>query len=498
MHATRELSARPSSNESRRTTAPAAASAAAIAAAAGALGGWWLPRGPVTTSQALVAVLAGLAVGYAAGRLTGSRWALLLAPAVFALVFELARVRVDGPTIDAIRLDGIYGVLVLMVGRGVDGVLMVLPMLVGTGFGLVAFRRAAGTNPPGRWPGRIVLTVGTVLIAILVAGLLRPASTEPIAVDGSVAELVEVRVGGHEQSIMIRGESAQAPVLLYLEGGPGGTGIGRIRNSGTALEQHFVVAVWDQRGTGKSYDQLEPTDTLTVEQMVDDTLAVTDYLRERFDQEKIYLVGSSWGTTLGVLAAQSAPQKYHAYVGTGQMVDQFETDSLMYAQSLSDAQARGDDAAVQRLQEIGAPPYADTLSYTEALASNPRWVSFEHGDDYNAASEYPASLVVPEYSLIEQLRGMAAIAETFHVLYPQLAETDFRTQVPRLEVPVFIVQGEHEASGRSTLAREWFQQLSAPTKQYVVFDRSGHTPPYDEPGRFADYLRTVADQVEAA
>ncbi|MGA7689108.1 MAG: alpha/beta hydrolase [Jiangellales bacterium] len=479
-------------------TAAGAASAAAIAAAAGALGGWLLPRGPVTTTQALVAVLAGLAVGFAAGRLTGSRWALLMAPAVFALVFELARVRVDGPTIDAIRLDGIYGVLTFVVGRGVDGVLMVLPMLVGTGFGLVSFRRATGTDAPRRWPGRIVLTVGAVLVALLVAGLLRPTTTEPIAEDGSVAELVEVRIGGHEQSIMIRGDSARAPVLLYLEGGPGGTGIGRIRNSGTALEQHFVVAVWDQRGTGKSYDQLEPTATLTVEQMVLDTLAVTDYLRDRFDQQKIYLVGSSWGTTLGVLATQRAPQKYHAYVGTGQMVDQFETDTLMYTQSLSDAEARGDAAAAQRLEEIGPPPYDDTLSYTEALASNPKWVNFEHGDDYNASSEYPASLFVAEYSLIEQLRGMAAVAETFHVLYPQLAETDFRTQVPRLDVPVFVVQGEYEASGRSTLAREWFQRLSAPTKEYVVFNRSGHTPPYDEPGRFADYMRAVVDRVEAA
>jgi pimeloyl-ACP methyl ester carboxylesterase len=256
-----------------------------------------------------------------------------------------------------------------------------------------------------------------------------------------------------------------------------------------------VVAVWDQRGAGKSYDQLEPTSTLTVEQMVADTLAVTDYLRERFDQPKIYLVGSSWGTTLGVLAVQQAPQKYHAYVGTGQMVDQFATDTLMYAETLEDAEDRGDDAAVQRLQDIGPPPYQETLNYTEALASNPEWVDFEHGDGYNPASEYPFSLFVAEYSLIEQLRGMAAVAETFHVLYPQLSETDFRVQVPRLEVPVFVVQGEHEAAGRSVLAREWVEQLSAPSKEYVVFDRSGRTPPYDEPGRFADYMSEVVDQV---
>jgi pimeloyl-ACP methyl ester carboxylesterase len=339
--------------------------------------------------------------------------------------------------------------------------------------------------------------VATLAVVALVTGLLRPASTEAIVgsdgepVSGSIAELVEVRIGGHDQAIMARGVSAEAPVLLYLEGGPGGTGIGRIRNAGEDLERSFVVATWDQRGTGKSYDALEPRSTLTVDQVVDDTLEVTNYLRDRFGQQKIYLVGSSWGTTVGVLAVQRSPELFHAYVGTGQMVDQFETDTLMYAESLADAVARGDDAMAGALRELGEPPYDSTLDYPVAIASNPKWVNFEHGEDYNAAAEYPASLFVAEYTLIEQLRGMGAIAETFNVLYPQLADTDFRIQVPSLDVPVYVVEGKHEAAGRETLARQWFDLLSAPSKEYVVFENSGHTPPSDEPGHFAEFMGDV-------
>jgi len=472
--------------------------ATAVAAVAGTLAGWWIPRGPVTTGEAVVTMLAGLGVGFGAGRSTGSRWAFLITPATFAICFELIRLRVDGPTVDGIRLDGIYGAIMLIAGRGVDAVLVLVPIMVGVGYGLVTFRRSIGSVSRNPWPGRVLLGAATVAIVLLLAALLRPASTEQIGGAGSVAELVEVPVGGHDQSILIRGASTEAPVVLFLEGGPGGTGIGRIRNAGEALEQDFVVAVWDQRGTGKSYDELDPTASLTVEQLVDDAIAVTDYLRERFNQSKIYLVGSSWGTTLGVLAVQREPDKFHAYVGTGQMVDQFETDKLMYAESITDAEARGDDDAAQELRALGPPPYDDTLDYPLALSSNPKWMDFQHGDDYNRAAEYPASLFVGEYSLIEQLRGMGAIAETFNVIYPQLRNTDFRVQVPKLEVPVFVVSGEYEASGRSTLAREWFDGLSAPTKEYVVFDHSGHTPPYDEPGRFADYMRGVRDQVEDA
>lgn len=479
--------------------------AALPAALAGLLAGWLIPRGPVTTTQAVTALLVALLVGAGTGWLLRSRWAIALAPAVFMIIFELARMRVDGPTVDAVRLDGIYGVMALVAGRGVDAVLILLPMAVGASYGAALVRRYRMSNPQPRrwlWVRRILLGTATVAVVALFAGLLRPASTAPIvgadgaAIQGSIAELVDVPINGHDQAIMLRGVSADAPVLLYLEGGPGGTGIGRIRNSGEELEKSFVVATWDQRGTGKSYDSLEPTSTLTVDQMVQDTLAVTNYLRERFNEQKIYVVASSWGTIIGTLAVQQSPDLFHAYIGTGQMVDPFATDKLMYAESIADAEARGDQAAAATLRAMGEPPYDDTLDYPVAIASNPKWMNFEHGADYHASSEYPASLFVSEYSLIEQLRGMAAIAETYAVLYPQLADTDFRTQVPRLDVPVYLVEGRYEAAGRETLARQWFKELSAPTKEYIYFDHSGHTPPYDEPGKLAELMREIVSSTQ--
>ncbi|WP_164201738.1 alpha/beta fold hydrolase [[Micrococcus luteus] ATCC 49442] len=468
---------------------------------AGLAAGWLLPRGPVTVPEALLALAAAVAVGLGAGWLARSAWIMLIAPVTFMAVFELARMRVDGPTVDGIELSGLYGVIALIGGRGVDALLMLLPLIVGCGWGVFAARRhvrTAGSGHAARHRVRLgVLAIATAGVIVLSAGLVRPASTAAIIgtdgghVPGSIAEIVDVPVGGHDQGILLRGVSAESPVLLFLEGGPGGTGIGRIRNSGQDLEQDFVVATWDQRGTGKSYDSLEPTSTLTVEQMVEDTLEVTEYLRTRFDEQKIYLVGSSWGTILGTLAVQRSPELFHAYVGTGQMVDPFETDQLMYAESLKDAEARGDQSTVTALENLGAPPYKNTLDYPVAIASNPKLMNFQHGPDYNPSSEYPSSLFVSEYTLLEQLRGMAAIAETFNVLYPQLSGTDFRSDVPTLSIPVYIVEGRHESAGRETLARAWYDLLAAPSKSYIEFDNSGHTPPYDEPGRFAELMADV-------
>ena len=487
------------------------AAALLSAAAAGLVLAWAMPRGPMSSAESLAALVLGAGLGVLAGWLMASRWAALLAPAAFGAAFEVARIGAVGPTVDAIRLDGFYGILALVVGRGFDVLVIGLPMVVGAFWGAALARRegrAATRLPEGTQATRsgsafwratrgTSLVLATALVVGLGAALARPASTAPILgadgdpLSGSIAELTSVPIGGHDQWIMLRGHDVGAPVLLFLEGGPGGTALGSMHYAGQRLEEHFTVATWDQRGTGKSASALEPLDTLTVAQAVSDTIEVTEYLRDRFDEERIYLVGSSWGTTLGTLAVQARPDLFHAYIGSGQMVDQQETDKRMYAESVAYAQRVGDTGFAEQLAAIGPPPYTDMLAYPVAIASNPQWHDFTHGADHDSRSTYPANLLVEEYTLTEQVRSAAALIDTFALMYPQLQDVDFRRDVPSLDVPVFIVEGEHEAPGRSVLVVEWFEQLSAPSKQLVTFENSGHTPHLHEPGRFATYLAEV-------
>ncbi|NCT90487.1 alpha/beta hydrolase [Cellulomonas sp. APG4] len=461
-----------------------------------------MPRGPMTTGQSVVALLVALAVGAAAGALSRSRWAALGAPVVYALLFEVVRLGTDGPTVDRIRFDSIFATGAMIAGRGFDLLVILAPMAVAALLGAAWARRRAGADGGSRaW--RVVrrtgLTVATLSVVVLAAALVRPASTEAILgpdggpLAGSVAELITIEVGGHDQSLVIRGTDVEAPVLLFLEGGPGGTAVGSMRYAGEPLEQDFVVATWDQRGTGRSADQLAPVETMTVDQVVADAVEVIDYLRERFDEERVYLVGSSWGSTLGVLVAQQRPDLLHAYVGTGQMVSQAATDQIMYDESLAYATSSGDEAFAQTLRDIGRPPYDDPLAYPLALSSNPEWHDFTPAPDSDWRASYPANVFVAEYTLTEQVRAIAGLYETFAVLYPQLLGIDFRRDVPRLEVPVLLVQGAYEADGRAVLAEEWFAGLEAPSKELVMCDHSGHTPHLDEPGRFAELMGELGE-----
>ena len=256
----------------------------------------------------------------------------------------------------------------------------------------------------------------------------------------------------------------------------------------TGLEQHFVVATWDQRGTGKSYAALDPVETLTVEQMVADTIELTQYLRERFDQDKIYLVGNSWGTILGVLAAQQHPELYYAYVGTGQMVSPRETDIMFYEDTLAWAESTGNEALVATLRQNGPPPYDDLLDYEPVISHEHDWNPYP---ELGAAEEMPFNLFVPENSLLDRINGMRGLLDTYSALYPQLQGIDFRSDVPSLDVPVYVVIGAHEARGRAVLAEEWYAMLDAPSKELITFEHSGHRPSFEQPAAFASIMTRV-------
>jgi len=477
-------------------------SAALAVGSTGLVLGLIVPRGPLSAVEGLAAMCLGLLVGLVAGLVLRSRWAMLVAPVIFAVVIELVRLGASGPTVDGIHLGSTYGILAFASGRGVHGLLALLPMVLGAALGAAVARRQLPTarlqrgflSGMGLWLCRgVAITTGLVLVAVA-AFVARPAATDPIVdadgrtVAGSVAELTRVEIGGHDLSMMIRGRSVQSPVLLFLAGGPGGSELGSMRRHSQALEEDFVVATFDQRGAGKSYDQLDPTSTLTLDQAVEDTLEVATYLRDRFGKDKVYLAGQSWGTVLGVLAVQRQPQLFSAFIGVGQMVSPVETDRIFYRDTLAWASKSGNTGVVDKVTRSGPPPYTSMLDYEPALSFEQEVYPYSHAGNSEGAGGMGENIFVGEYTLLEQLHIFGGFMDTFSVLYPQIQNVDFRTQATSLHVPVYLVEGRHEAPGRAQLAKQWFALLEAPRKKLATFESSGHRPLWEQPAQFHDLM----------
>jgi pimeloyl-ACP methyl ester carboxylesterase len=477
--------------------------AAGVAALAGLAVALTMPRGPATAGQALVVLGSGLGVGLVAGIVTRSRWAMLLAPAAYMVAVELGRLGAVGPTVDAIRFDNMFTILALVLGRGFHGLVGLLPMVLGVEVGVQLTRPSrdpARERRAGRWVPAALLGLLVAALAVLIA---LPARTPPIVdgagnpVPGSIAELTTVNINGHDHGLMIRGYDTNKPILLYLSGGPGQSSLPWPRVLFDDLSRDMIIVGWDQRGTGKSYAALDPTGTLTLQSTVDDTIAVTNYLRERFDEDKIYLLGESWGTTLATLAAQQRPDLYHAVIGSGQMVSQRETDRRIYRDVLDYAERTGNEAMREQMLAFGEPPYDDMIAYAIVLGYydllykpyTPPAAYIEKGQ---AADLGPWNVLGSEYNFVEKVNVFRGFLDMASVLYPQLQVIDFRQDVTRLDVPLYVLDGAAELSARRDLALEWFEQVDAPIKRLYTFENSAHAPAFEH---FEDFTRIMREDV---
>jgi pimeloyl-ACP methyl ester carboxylesterase len=464
-----------------------------LAALVGLLVASMMPRGPVTARQALSVIIFTLATGVVAGLVLRSKWAMLLGLLSYGVAFELGRMGTSGPLVDMPSLSTTFGILALILGRGVHALLAGLPMVLGVLYGLffVRWRSSGDAFSKMGYAGYVVTGVLTLLLGALVVLVALPASTPPILgpdgkpVPGSIAVLEKVRLGGHEQWISIRGYSADNPVLLYLSGGPGQSDLPFSRAIFEDLARDFVVVGWDQRGTGKSHPALDPVSTLTLDRAIADTAELTQYLCKRFDEPKVYLLGESYGSFLGVLTVQRYPQLYHAFIGSGQMVDPLETTRRLHQEVLDYAARTGDEDLAAQMREFGAPPYHNALAnafvmgYYDALATSytpPR----NYVEKGQAANLGPWGIFASEYTVMEKLGVLRGLMDLFAVMWPQMLGIDFRQQVQTLDVPVYILNGEHELAARRDLAVEWFDRLEAPRKRLYTLENAGHSVAFEQ------------------
>ncbi len=335
----------------------------------------------------------------------------------------------------------------------------------------------------------LVVFMGVVLLLLLTVGVwyLIPARTDPIddplgsEPGTAIAELTTVRLGGLEQAVLIRGRNRANPILLFLHGGPGMPMMYLAHRFQRPLEETFVVVQWDQRGAGKSFSEQVKIEDMTVEQMLADTKELINHLLERFDQQKLFLAGHSWGSYLGIITASRHPELLQAYIGIGQVVSDEETGPLQDAFIQRMATSTGNPEAISELESLGA-------------AAREKWLFEFGGELYGETSWWPllsAGLAAPEYSLKEVLRvGQGSSYSSRHMVYDAI-KGPVDKAIRRLEVPTYFFTGRHDYTTPHALIERYHNELEAPVKKLVWFERSAHFPFFEEPEAFADRILKV-------
>lgn len=281
-----------------------------------------------------------------------------------------------------------------------------------------------------------------------------------------------VEIGGIQQYIEVDTKDDSKPILLFLHGGPGFSSRPYLNAAKKELENDFIVVQWDQRETGNTLAWNSSPVPLTLELFHRDTEEVVDYLLKRFGHNKLLLVGFSWGGFLGLEYAKNHPEKLFAYVHLSGMVAPKLSEKLTLETIRAAAEKEENQLAIQELATIELP-----FRNWKELYFQRKWTAYFSGVKVTPKT-YPTHL-------------FETWDKTWFDLFMTASEVDYRESAPELKCPAYFFVARKDLVSNVKVTEIYHQQLKAPVKELVWFEKSTHEIPSQEPKEFAAKLLKI-------
>lgn len=311
-----------------------------------------------------------------------------------------------------------------------------------------------------------------------------------------IDEELYVELNGQEQYLLIKGRDINNPVMVYLHGGPGGPDSMIFYEWAPYLADDYTMVAWDQRGCGNTYYRNKAKDpenkTATFTQELDDLDMLVEYLCRRFNQEKVIILGHSYGTLLGSRYVQKHPEKVSYYVGISQLVSILAGETAIYKRVEKIAQSQGKDIAKLKavyeeyMQNICPENQRKFRMLVIPFLSLPKM-----------RNVMGIGLRSPYLSLNGarwQLKCMFQIKELMRLTQPLMAymfQADLFEESLEYRVPVAFIQGSCDPATPSECSREYLEKIEAPKKEMVLLEGQVHCPHFDKPKEFAEVLKKL-------
>ena len=308
-----------------------------------------------------------------------------------------------------------------------------------------------------------------------------------IAAPSGIQESYKTRIGGIEQWLNVRGQDRANPLLLFVHGGPASPASPSLWQFQRPLEEYFTIVHWDQRGAGKTYNESDPeaiSDSIHISRYVDDAIEVAEHLRQRYGKQKLVLAAHSWGTIIGFQAALKRPDLFYAYVGMGQVINTHDNERISFDYGLARAKTEGNTVAIKEMESI-APYPGDHPITRERIILARKWPQHYGGlTAYrdNSTYYYRAPYLSPDYDALDVCAINRGSVFTLGRVLDAFLAVDFKP-VRQFPIPVIMFMGRHDYTTPSAPTAAWLEQVAAPYKQAVWFERSAHMMPWEEPGK---------------
>ncbi|RUL55625.1 alpha/beta fold hydrolase [Lysinibacillus antri] len=307
-------------------------------------------------------------------------------------------------------------------------------------------------------------------------------------VSGAISKMEKLTLGGINQWITISGRSDDLPILLFLHGGPGSPQTGAQRKFNKELEDYYLVVNWDQRGAGKSFSQAIAPESMNMNQLLNDAHELVRYLLKRYNKNKIFLMGHSFGAALGLLFAHKYPELLYAYVGINQPIHRTE-EKRSYQYALEAAEKKKNSKAIKELKSIGFP-INGVYRKIEDMVIQRKWLTKFNGVTFekNALFVNMNYMLSPHFTLIEKLTFMKRFGFSSTHLWDEFISLNFFNVVPTLNVPVFLLAGKHDRIVFADLIEQYYEFVKAADRHYILLTKSGHLACFEEEEKFNEIM----------
>ena len=316
----------------------------------------------------------------------------------------------------------------------------------------------------------VCLIIVTLASALLYRKYLQHEVSEARAIrsPNGIGSLEAVRIGGIDQWIEVRGQNVNNPILLFIHGGPGVAFIPMGSTFQDPWEKYFAVVQWDQRGAGKTYESNDKElqrRTMNLAQMEQDTVEVANYLRTRFKREKIFVVGHSWGSMLGLWLAHEHPEMVYAFVGTGQAVSMQQNEEAGYRIVLQAARNTKNERAIKELESVA--PYPPAIPDMNKTGTVRDWESSLLGPPpsetgfTNVKRILRTVISAPEYSIADDIGFVRGQTFSLQVMMPQMMEFDLTKLGPSFREPLFFFEGRIDPYCPGSVIADYVQTINA-------------------------------------
>lgn len=298
-----------------------------------------------------------------------------------------------------------------------------------------------------------------------------------------ISERSFIDLGGEKQYVEITGVSKTNPVVLFIHGGPGWPQTPHLRYFNSDLTKYVTVVAWEQSGCGQSYINNPNPKKLSLNQIISDAHELTQILKKKFNKNKIYLMGFSWGSIPGLKLAEKYPEDYAAYFGITQVINLNRSINISRKWITKQAALKSDTATLRILKQLETGDTSICKRKLDCFLTQYGLLNKYGGALFTKKGEEGIAKAETYYDDYKKYDWFGAFLYSAYRLENDLFSTDL-SGIKKIKIPVYFILGRHDWNLPTSITVEYSKKLIAPKKEIIWFENSGHEPLSEEASKF--------------